>query len=55
MWWADYVYQDRTIVGVAVPAISNEFNSFNDISWYETAYLLTNAAFQLPMGKVYVS
>lgn len=44
---------DRTIIGVAVPAISNDFNSFNDISWYEAAYLLTNAAFQLPMGKVY--
>jgi MFS family permease len=46
--------QDRTIVGVAVPTISNEFNSFGDISWYESAYLLTFCAFQLPMGKVYV-
>ncbi|KAI9149910.1 MFS general substrate transporter [Paramyrothecium foliicola] len=44
---------DRTIVGVAVPAISNEFGSFNDISWYESGYLLTFAALQLPMGKVY--
>ncbi|KAH8899096.1 MFS general substrate transporter [Thozetella sp. PMI_491] len=44
---------DRTIIGVAVPAISNEFSSFNDISWYESAYLLTFAALQLPMGKIY--
>ncbi len=46
--------EDRTIVGVAVPTISNEFNSFGDISWYESAYLLTFCAFQLPMGKIYV-
>ncbi|KAK8036215.1 major facilitator superfamily transporter [Apiospora rasikravindrae] len=44
---------DRTIIGVAVPAISNEFNSFADISWYESGYLLTFAALQLPMGKIY--
>ena len=46
--------QDRTIIGVAVPAISNDFGSFNDISWYESGYLLTFAALQLPMGKIYV-
>lgn len=46
--------QDRTIIGVAVPAISNDFGSFNDIAWYESAYLLTFAALQLPMGKIYV-
>ncbi|KAH7305758.1 major facilitator superfamily domain-containing protein [Stachybotrys elegans] len=44
---------DRTIVGVAVPAISNEFKAFSDISWYESAYLLTFATLQLPMGKIY--
>ncbi|KAK6836227.1 carnitine O-acetyltransferase [Apiospora arundinis] len=44
---------DRTIIGVAVPAISNEFKAFNDISWYESGYLLTFAALQLPMGKIY--
>lgn len=52
---ADESHQDRTIVGVAVPEISNDFNSFDDISWYESAFLLTFAAFQLPMGKIYVS
>ncbi|MCJ1316008.1 hypothetical protein MMC15_001328 [Xylographa vitiligo] len=44
---------DRTIIGVAIPAISNEFNSFGDISWYEAAFLLTFAVTQLPMGKVF--
>ncbi|KAI6781969.1 uncharacterized protein J7T54_005180 [Emericellopsis cladophorae] len=47
------VLSDRTIIGVAVPAISNEFGSFDDISWYESAYLLTFAALQLPVGKIY--
>ncbi|MCJ1382448.1 hypothetical protein MMC17_005561 [Xylographa soralifera] len=44
---------DRTIIGVAIPAISNEFNSFGDISWYEAAFLLTFAVTQLPMGKLF--
>lgn len=52
--WPNHNVQDRTIIGVAVPAISNEFNSFDDISWYESAYLLTFCAFQLPIGKAYV-
>lgn len=51
---AKFSVQDRTIIGVAVPAISNEFGSFSDISWYESAYLLTFSTLQLPMGKVYV-
>ncbi|OAL49071.1 MFS general substrate transporter [Pyrenochaeta sp. DS3sAY3a] len=40
---------DRTIIGVTIPAISNDFQSFDDIAWYESAYLLTFAAFQLPL------
>ncbi|KAF2489863.1 MFS general substrate transporter [Lophium mytilinum] len=44
---------DRTIIGVTIPAISNDFHSFGDIAWYESAYLLTFAALQLPIGKVY--
>jgi len=45
--------KDRTIIGVAIPAISNEFKSFGDISWYETAFLLTLCVCQLPMGKIF--
>jgi len=44
---------DRLIVATAIPAITNEFNSVKDIGWYGSAYLLTNAAFQLMFGKVY--
>ncbi|KAK4451946.1 major facilitator superfamily domain-containing protein [Podospora aff. communis PSN243] len=44
---------DRLIVATAIPAITNEFHSVNHIGWYGSAYLLTNAAFQLMFGKVY--
>ncbi|KAK0619748.1 major facilitator superfamily domain-containing protein [Immersiella caudata] len=44
---------DRLIVATAIPEITNEFNSVKDIGWYGSAYLLTNAAFQLMFGKVY--
>lgn len=42
-------------MGVAVPAITDDFQSFDDISWYQAAFTLTNCVFQLPMGKIYVS
>ncbi|KAK4113293.1 MFS general substrate transporter [Canariomyces notabilis] len=44
---------DRTIISTAIPAITNEFNSFDDVGWYGSAYLLTCCAFQLLFGKVY--
>jgi MFS family permease len=40
-------------VSTAIPQITNEFNSADDIGWYGTAYLLTNCAFQLVFGKLY--
>lgn len=45
--------QDRSIVSVATPAISSEFNSVQDVGWYGSAYLLPMCAFQLPFGKLY--
>ncbi|KAF2272825.1 MFS general substrate transporter [Westerdykella ornata] len=44
---------DRLIISTAIPQITNEFNSADDIGWYGTAYLITNCAFQLVFGKVY--
>ncbi|KIX10126.1 uncharacterized protein Z518_01207 [Rhinocladiella mackenziei CBS 650.93] len=44
---------DKLIISTAVPEITNEFNSADDIGWYGTAYLLTNCAFQLVCGKLY--
>ncbi|KAG9693576.1 MFS general substrate transporter, partial [Aureobasidium melanogenum] len=44
---------DRTIIGTAVPAISNHFDSFGDIAWYESGFLLPLCALQLSFGLVY--
>ncbi|EXJ90759.1 hypothetical protein A1O1_03863 [Capronia coronata CBS 617.96] len=44
---------DRTIIATAIPAITNHFNSLDDVGWYASAYLLTISAFQLLMGRIY--
>ena len=45
---------DRTILGTAIPSITNDFKSFDDIAWYEAAFLLPFCALQLSFGRVYV-
>ncbi|KAK1623867.1 major facilitator superfamily domain-containing protein [Colletotrichum phormii] len=44
---------DRTILATAVPKITTEFNSLNDVAWYGSSYLLTTCCFQLMFGKLY--
>ncbi|KAJ5618112.1 MFS general substrate transporter [Penicillium hordei] len=44
---------DRTIISTAIPKITDEFDSFDDVGWYGSAYLLTCCAFQLLFGKLY--
>ncbi|RJE22001.1 efflux pump [Aspergillus sclerotialis] len=44
---------DRTIVSTAIPYITDEFQSINDIGWYGCAYMLANCAVQLLYGKIY--
>lgn len=44
---------DRLIIGVAIPSITDQFNSLGDVGWYGSAYMLTTCAFMLLMGKVY--
>lgn len=44
---------DRTIIGPAIPAITNKFNSIGDIGWYGSAYMLTSAGFILLYGRIY--
>ncbi|KAL6857305.1 major facilitator superfamily domain-containing protein [Trichoderma novae-zelandiae] len=44
---------DQNILATAIPRITDEFHSLNDVGWYGTAYLLTMCSFQLMMGKVY--
>lgn len=42
---------DRTIIGTAIPRMTDEFHSFQDIGWYQAAYMLTTAGFQLFFGR----
>lgn len=44
---------DRTIMGPAIPAITNQFNSIGDIGWYGSSYMLTCAGFILVYGRIY--
>ncbi|KAF2656973.1 major facilitator superfamily protein [Lophiostoma macrostomum CBS 122681] len=44
---------DRTIVGIAIPAITNDFHSIDDIGWYGSAFLLPGCSFMLLYGKLY--
>ncbi|KAI1051296.1 hypothetical protein LB505_012390 [Fusarium chuoi] len=45
--------QDNTIIATAIPRISDDFKSLDDIGWYGSSYLLTTCAFQLLFGKLY--
>ena len=44
---------DETIIVTAIPKITDEFHSINDVGWYGSAYLLTMCCFQLHLGKIY--
>lgn len=44
---------DRTIIGTAVPRITEEFQSLGDIGWYGSSYQLTTSACQLLFGRIY--
>lgn len=44
---------DRTIIGPAIPAITDQFHSLDDVGWYGSAYMLTSCGFILLYGRVY--
>ncbi|KAL1893965.1 hypothetical protein Sste5346_006106 [Sporothrix stenoceras] len=44
---------DQTIVGTAIPKITDEFHGLNDVSWYAAAYFMTFGAAQASAGKIY--
>jgi len=44
---------DNTIIATAIPVITNQFRSLEDVGWYGSSYLLTTCAFQLFFGKLY--
>ncbi|KAF1982381.1 MFS multidrug transporter [Aulographum hederae CBS 113979] len=44
---------DMTIVATAIPRITDEFQSLDQVGWYGSAFFLTVAAFQATWGKAY--
>ncbi|KAJ6519356.1 major facilitator superfamily-domain-containing protein [Mycena sanguinolenta] len=44
---------DNTIIATAIPRITDQFKSLDDVGWYGSAYLLAVAATQLLFGKFY--
>lgn len=44
---------DQTIIGVAIPKITDQFKSISDIAWYGSAYFLTSTALQPTFGRIY--
>ncbi|ERT00813.1 hypothetical protein HMPREF1624_02046 [Sporothrix schenckii ATCC 58251] len=44
---------DRIIIATAIPRITDEFHSINDIGWYGSAYVLSSCATQLLFGRIY--
>ncbi|KAL6865538.1 hypothetical protein ACO1O0_001632 [Amphichorda felina] len=44
---------DRSILATAIPKITSQFNSLDDVAWYGSSYLLTTCCFQLMFGKLY--
>ncbi|KAJ5893095.1 hypothetical protein N7504_009786 [Penicillium tannophilum] len=44
---------DNTIISTAVPRITKQFHSIDDVGWYAAIYPLTSCAFQPSYGKIY--
>jgi MFS family permease len=43
----------ETVLATAIPYITSDFHRIDDVSWYGSAYLLTEMAFQPTFGKIY--
>jgi MFS transporter, DHA2 family, glioxin efflux transporter len=44
---------DTTIVSTAIPRITDDFHSLDDVAWYGSGFFMTMAAFQSLWGKGY--
>lgn len=44
---------DISIIATAVPHITSQFHSLQDVGWYGSAYLLANSSLQPLAGKIY--
>ncbi|KAK1464838.1 hypothetical protein CMEL01_12193 [Colletotrichum melonis] len=47
------MFLDSSIIVPAIPAITDEFHSLQDIGWYGSVHHVSNAAFQPLTGKIY--
>ncbi|OIW30033.1 major facilitator superfamily transporter [Coniochaeta ligniaria NRRL 30616] len=45
-------YLDEGIIATAIPQITDQFRSLDDVGWYGSAYLMTLCAFQLVFGRL---
>lgn len=43
----------QTIIATAIPRITDQFHSLDQIGWYGSAFFITLAAFQSTWGKAY--
>ena len=44
---------DMTIIATAIPHITHDFRSIEDVGWFGSAFFLTLAAFQSSWGKAF--
>ncbi|KAF5392006.1 hypothetical protein D9757_003250 [Collybiopsis confluens] len=44
---------DNTIVATAIPTITSQFRSINEVGWYGSIYMLSMTPLQPTLGKVY--
>lgn len=44
---------DTTIISVAIPKISTQFHTLDDVGWYGSAHLITMTALHLVEGVLY--
>ncbi|KAL5372094.1 hypothetical protein DPSP01_013770 [Paraphaeosphaeria sporulosa] len=47
------ISMDQTILGTAIPKITDEFGGLGDVTWYGAAYFMTFGGLEASWGKVY--
>ena len=45
--------EHQSIIGTAIPKITDEFKSLDDVSWYGSAFMMTTGGCQAAWGKAY--
>lgn len=52
-YYANSERNNKTIVGTAIPKITDEFHGLSQVSWYGSAYFMCLGGFQSSWGKAY--